>query len=176
MKLHLRAVIILIILIISVASDQVTKKIARSCLAGSEPISYFHNLFIFQYAENTGGFLGLGAAVPESIRFWVFSVLVLIFLVFLFFYLVFSKSFTNHQIFALSVILGGGIGNLMDRLMNEGRVIDFMHIRLAGPLKTGIFNVADLFITFGAIFLVLFLLKENRKENRVNSDFHGPRK
>lgn len=164
MKLQTRAVILSIILVVSITADQVTKKIAQIHLAGSETISFFHNVFILQYTENTGGFLGLGAAIPESIRFWVFSVAVTLFLVILFIYIVFSKGFTNRQVFALSAILGGGIGNLLDRLFNEGRVVDFMHIDIAGPLKTGVFNVADLFITFGAIFLLLFLLMENRKE------------
>lgn len=164
MKLQTKAIITLSILLVSIILDQITKKIAQIHLADSETISFFHNVFILQYTENTGGFLGLGAAVPESIRFWIFSVAVTLFLVILFIYIVFSKSFTNRQVFSLSAILGGGIGNLIDRLMNEGRVVDFMHINIAGPVKTGVFNVADLFITFGAIFMVLFLVMEKRKE------------
>ena len=167
MKLKTRTIIILIIVCISTVLDQITKKIAHAYLAGSEPISLFHNIFLLQYTENTGGFLGLGAAVHESVRFWVFSVSVALFLVILFVYLVFSKGFTTRQVFALSAILGGGIGNLIDRLLNDGRVVDFMHIDIAGPVKTGVFNVADMFITFGAIFLFWFLFMEKRKENKA---------
>ena len=168
MKPKNRAIIILIILFVSITLDQITKKIAHASLEGSGPVSFFHNFFVLQYAENKGGFLGLGASVPESIRFWVFSVLVALFLIILFFYLVFSKGFTMRQIFALSAILGGGIGNLIDRLLNEGRVVDFMNFGI-GSLRTGILNVADLFITFGAIFLLWFLIMENRKEKNLDS-------
>ena len=169
MKLKTRAAVIILILFVSIILDQITKKIAHTYLSDKGAISFFHNIFVFQYAENTGGFLGMGASVPESIRFWVFSVSVAIFLVILLFYLVFSKGFTVRQVFALSAILGGGIGNLIDRLINEGRVVDFMNMGI-GSLRTGIFNVADLFITFGAIFLFWFLIMENRKENRVKSE------
>ena len=162
MKLRTRAIFISLILIVSIASDQITKRIAQAYLSGSGTISFFHDFFVLSYVENTGGFLGLGAAVPETIRFWVFSVLVAVFLILLFSYLIFSKAFTVRQIFALSAVLGGGIGNLIDRLMNQGRVTDFMNVGI-GPLRTGIFNVADLFITFGAIFLFLFLVTDRKK-------------
>lgn len=162
MKLRTRAIFISLILIVSIASDQITKRIAQAYLSGSGTISFFHDFFVLSYVENTGGFLGLGAAVPETIRFWVFSVLVAVFLILLFSYLIFSKAFTVRQIFALSAVLGGGIGNLTDRLMNQGRVTDFMNVGI-GPLRTGIFNVADLFITFGAIFLFLFLVTDRKK-------------
>ncbi|MGD9158439.1 MAG: signal peptidase II [Desulfobacteraceae bacterium] len=170
MKPKIRAIIISLILFVTITLDQITKKVAHTCLAGSEPISFFHNFFVLQYAENTGGFLGMGASISESLRFWVFSVLVALFLLILFVYLVFSKGFTIYQIFALSAILGGGIGNLIDRLLNEGRVVDFMNFGIGSRIRTGILNVADLFITFGAIFLFWFLLIENRKENRVKRE------
>ena len=168
MKLQTRAIVIFLILLVSIASDQITKRIAQASLAGYKTISFFHDVFILKYVENTGGFLGLGAKVPENIRFWVFSVLVAIFLVIMFVYLVFSKSFTVRQVFALSSVLGGGIGNLIDRFMNEGRVVDFMNLGI-GPVRTGIFNVADLYITFGALFLFLFLVIDGRKNKKEKS-------
>lgn len=53
---------------------------------------------------------------------------------------------------AWSLVLGGGLGNLVDRIMNDGRVIDFMDIGI-GSLRTGIFNVADVCITIGVLLL-----------------------
>ncbi len=164
MKLRTRIIFISLILIVSIASDQITKRIAQTHLSGSGAISFFHNFFILTYAENTGGFLGFGSAVPGNIRFWVFSVLVAVFLILLLGYLIFSKAFTARQVFALSAVLGGGIGNLIDRLMDQGRVTDFMNVGI-GPVRTGIFNVADLFITFGAIFLFLFLVTDRKKSS-----------
>jgi signal peptidase II len=164
MKLKTRVILIPLILFVSVISDQLTKKIAQAFLAGHEKISFFHNVFVLQYTENTGGFLGMGAAIPESIRFWVFSVVVALFLVLLLVYLVFSKAFTFGQVFALSAVIGGGTGNLIDRLLNDGRVVDFMNAGI-GPLRTGVFNVADMLITFGSILLFILLLVKGRKNN-----------
>jgi signal peptidase II len=145
-------------------SDQVTKKIAFENLAGIEEISYLKDLFVLRYAENQGGFLGMGSAISENMRFWIFSIFVAVFLFILLLYLIFSKSFTFYQTLALSAILGGGIGNLIDRFRFDGRVVDFMNMGI-GPVRTGIFNVADLFITFGAIFLFILLILESRKKD-----------
>jgi len=169
MKLHTKAILIVLILLVSIISDQVTKRIAFEHLAGSETISYLNDIFVLKYAENTGGFLGMGASISENTRFWVFSVLVAVFLFIMFLYLIFSKGFTMFQTLAMSAVLGGGIGNLIDRFQNDGRVVDFMNMGI-GPVRTGIFNVADLFITFGAIFLFILLITESRKESREKSD------
>ena len=157
MKQHLKIIFILLILLISIGSDQVTKLIAFENLAGTEEISYLNDMFVLRYAENKGGFLGMGSAISENVRFWIFSVFVAVFLFILLLYLILSKTFTLYQTIALSAVLGGGIGNLIDRFRFDGRVVDFMNMGI-GPLRTGIFNVADLFITFGAIFLFILLI------------------
>jgi signal peptidase II len=60
------------------------------------------------------------------------------------------------------LIIGGGFGNLLDRFLNDGAVIDFMNLGL-GWLRTGIFNVADMAITGGVIFLLVFGLRSRPK-------------
>jgi signal peptidase II len=55
---------------------------------------------------------------------------------------------------AWSLVLSGGVGNLLDRVLHDGRVIDFMNLG-RGNLRTGIFNVADMCITFGVLLLIL---------------------
>ena len=55
---------------------------------------------------------------------------------------------------ALSCIFSGGASNLYDRALNNGAVVDFLNIGI-GPLRTGIFNIADMAILFGAgLFLI----------------------
>jgi signal peptidase II len=61
-------------------------------------------------------------------------------------------------------IISGGIGNLVDRLLNKFSVIDFLNFGI-GSLRTGILNVADLSITFGAIALVIYEIVSNRRKN-----------
>jgi signal peptidase II len=66
-------------------------------------------------------------------------------------YTLFSKSATSLDILAYSLLLAGGVGNLVDRVMC-GYVVDFMNI-VIGSLRTGIFNVADTAISAGAFML-----------------------
>ncbi len=54
----------------------------------------------------------------------------------------------------MRLLLGGAIGNLIDRVRFDGLVIDFMNLGV-GPLRTGIFNVADVAISCGAVLLIL---------------------
>jgi signal peptidase II len=56
----------------------------------------------------------------------------------------------------LVLLLAGGVGNLIDRVSQNGFVTDFISVGV-GPLRTGIFNVADVAVTFGAVALVLTL-------------------
>ena len=63
---------------------------------------------------------------------------------------------------AWSLVLSGGLGNLVDRIINDGRVIDFMNIGI-GSLRTGIFNVADVYITVGVVVLVFQALQRPRR-------------
>ncbi|MBK8276302.1 MAG: signal peptidase II [Nitrospira sp.] len=63
---------------------------------------------------------------------------------------------------AWSLVLSGGLGNLVDRIINDGRVIDFMNIGI-GSLRAGIFNVADVYITVGVVVLVFQALQRPRR-------------
>ena len=54
---------------------------------------------------------------------------------------------------AIAFIIGGGVGNLIDRFRLGGRVTDFIYLQ-AGVLHTGVFNVADMAITFGVLWLL----------------------
>jgi len=69
---------------------------------------------------------------------------------------------TKYQTIAMSLVLGGGFGNLIDRIYNHGLVIDFMNAEI-GSLRTGVFNVADIAITFGAIWLFILSVKSSSK-------------
>jgi signal peptidase II len=68
---------------------------------------------------------------------------------------------------ALVFILAGGTGNLIDRIFNEGRVIDFMNMGI-GSIRTGIFNMADIAIAIGTIWLIFILIRHgNRNEKNL---------
>jgi signal peptidase II len=142
------------VLACSVGCDQATKFVAIGQLRGTPPHSYFGDTFRFVYAENPGAFLGLGGALPGTAQFWAFVVAVGTFLFFALGYLIFNPRMTRMQTAALALLVGGGLSNWVDRLVNDGRVVDFMNLGI-GSLRTGIFNVADLAILTGAALFAL---------------------
>jgi signal peptidase II len=72
----------------------------------------------------------------------------------LFAYALFVRAGQASLIFALALVLGGGSSNLIDRFVNDGYVVDFINLG-AGPIRTGIFNVADVAITAGVLLLLV---------------------
>jgi signal peptidase II len=163
MKLVNRTLLIALVLFPCVGCDQITKNIARESLANSGPIAFLNDIFRLQYAENPGAFLSLGAGTPENVRFWVFIFFVWVFLAGMLVYLLASPDISKVKMFSLSLVVGGGIGNLIDRVSNEGRVIDFMNIGI-GSLRTGVFNVADIAISLGVVWLCAISFKASKKK------------
>jgi signal peptidase II len=157
MKCKLRLFSISIILLTTVGCDQVTKEAARLYLSPAFPLSYFKGVVKLILAQNTGGFLGFGSQLPESVRFILFSILVGLALFTCLLYISFSRHLSNQMLIAYSLIIAGGAGNLIDRLVFSGRVTDFIHLSI-GPLQTGIFNIADVagMVGAGLFFLQLF--------------------
>lgn len=95
----------------------------------------------------------------------IFTALVGVFLLVLLGYLFFSRHLPQATIICLVLIFAGGVGNLIDRIANDGRVIDFLNIGI-GPLRTDIFNVVDMTITFGALLLALRNLPQDNAHDR----------
>jgi signal peptidase II len=156
-----RNLLIVILLVGCVGCDQLTKDVAQQYLALEAPRSWFHDTVRLEYAENTGAFLSLGSGFSERLRVILFQVFPALWLVGLVIVLLVAKQMPSLSVTAWSLVLSGGIGNLIDRLFHDGRVIDFMNIGI-GSLRTGIFNVADVCITIGVSLLVLELLQRPR--------------
>ncbi|MFY4728732.1 signal peptidase II [Nitrospira sp. BLG_2] len=155
-----RDLLILLLLVGCVGCDQLTKDVAQQYLAFESPRSWFYDTVRLEYAENTGAFLSLGSGFPEGLRVILFQVFPALWLVGLGVFL-FAKQMPLLSTVAWSLILSGGIGNLLDRLLHDGRVIDFMNVGIGG-LRSGIFNVADACITIGLSLLVLEVFRRPR--------------
>lgn len=147
-----------------VGCDQVTKVIAKETLSTVAPLSFVNDMFRLTYAENTGVFLGMGKGLPEGVRFWLFTVAVGAVLMFILVDTLRRPNVDRWRLTAITMILAGGFGNLVDRVFNDGVVIDFMNMGL-GPLRTGIFNVADVFITFGALLFLAVELTSGKESS-----------
>jgi signal peptidase II len=153
-----RWLFVLPLLLLTVSCDQTSKRLAAALLEGLGPTPYMGGSVELLYAENSGAFLGLGARLAESTRFWLFTVGVSALLV-LFLYKLHHAA-SRVELLGWSLIVGGGLGNLTDRLLHDGRVIDFLRIGF-GDVRTGIFNLADACIVAGLIALLVSALRAN---------------
>jgi signal peptidase II len=152
--------ITLAVFLANILADRLTKILATELLRGKGPAAYLKNLVVFYYAENSGAFLSLGAGWNIYFKYFVFIIIPIGFCAAILIYLMIREKETIRVIL-LSCIAGGGIGNLIDRLFNEFRVVDFLNFGI-GNIRTGILNVADLSVTFGAVILVILELFGNK--------------
>jgi signal peptidase II len=154
---------ILLFCIISVAflsCDRVTKNLAKTHLMNKPEISYFHDTFKLEYAENTGAALSLGDGLPKAISFWLLSIMPLALMAALLVYTIKnSAKMSWMKTASLALIFAGGMGNVIDRLFFDRHVTDFMNMGIMS-LRTDIFNVADVAVTAGAISLLVFYKDE----------------
>ena len=157
-----KGTILLTIVLTCVGCDQATKYTAKHFLEGQRTLSYLGDMFRLGYAENSGAFLSLGSNLPDVVRTLIFTGFAGLFLVFFAVYLLRNETINRLAMIAGSLIVAGGIGNLIDRIVNNGAVIDFLNVGI-GSLRTGIFNVADMSIMAG-IFMFLFATHKAEKE------------
>ncbi len=139
-----------------ISCDRVTKDLAKEHLKNQPPVSYFNDTVRLEYVENTGAALSLGDNLPKSVSFWLLSILPLLFLLLLFAYTIKNaQKMGIMKVFSLALLFSGGIGNIIDRILFDRHVTDFMNLGFLN-IRTGIFNVADICVTAGAIGLLLF--------------------
>jgi len=139
-----------------VGLDQLSKLAACRYLAPRPPISLLGGIVQFVYSENVGAFLGLGAGLPPGIRTLIFGVLAGLLLIVVAAYTLTARGLTPAEVAAASLVVAGGTGNLIDRVLRDGRVIDFVSVGV-GPLRTGIFNVADVAVMLGVGWFLILL-------------------
>ncbi|MBB5347469.1 signal peptidase II [Desulfoprunum benzoelyticum] len=148
----IRVVRLTALLLAILVSDQLSKWLAWRHLDPAAPLSLFHDTLRLAYVENSGGFLGLLGGLPEEFRFllliWGVALLIVPGIV----YVLWRASLPRSMAVAALLVLGGGLSNLLDRLLHDGRVIDFLNFGL-GTFRTGIFNLADVAILTGSFAL-----------------------
>lgn len=149
-----------------VVCDQMSKRVAAGLLASMPTQSYLGDLIRLHYAENPGAFLSLGAGLPEEVRHWLMIIGLGLVLLGLLLFTVLKGNLTPLAVTSLGLILGGGIGNWVDRLRYGNVVIDFMIVGI-GPLRSGVFNFADLFIEAGLVLLAIAYLRQRGQDSRL---------
>jgi signal peptidase II len=167
-----RSLVVAAVLLSLVGCDRVTKVYAEKTLVGAGRISLLRDTVRIEYAENHGAFLGMGSTWPPMVRKILLSVGVGGMVIALLWAAFLGRQRRQVESVGLALIASGGVGNLWDRLARDGAVIDFMNLGI-GPVRTGIFNVADVAIVAGAI--LLFFVRRPSEQVAVRTSDAGQR-
>lgn len=151
-----RRIIPVTLLLIVIGTDQYTKFLAGKLFEASSEMSFFNSFFKFSFIRNHGGFLGIVNNLPENYKFFLLYICVSFLLLGCLVYLFGLKKRSTRYELPLVLVTGGGISNLLDRLLHNGGVSDFLSIGV-GTLRTGIFNLADIYILVGSFILGYFI-------------------
>lgn len=147
--------ITLIILLICLLLDQITKNIATMNYNLLKDGIYLFDYLNLVYVENRGVSFGFFAEHDKSFYFGILSFIISTYILYLIY-----KSETNIEIVGLSMILSGALGNGFDRIYYQ-YVIDFLDFHFQN-YHWPAFNFADLFISTGAILFVISLVKNSK--------------
>ena len=153
-----RNISISIIIALSIFLDQISKILIRNNVEQYSDIKLIGEYFILTNVENSGAFLGMGSGFSPIMKSVFLIILPIIVLISIIVYVYRDKEIDKVSLIGFSIIIGGGIGNIFDRII-YGSVTDFLFIDLGGIFKTGIFNIADLAVTTGMILILLMSFK-----------------
>ena len=151
------------IILVGIALDQLTKWLAVKFLSPIDTLPLIEDVLHLTYVENRGAAFGMLAD-----HRWVFIIISTVTIIAML-YVLFSARLPNKlYTVSVSMIISGGIGNMIDRTV-LGYVVDFIDFRL---INFAVFNGADSFVCVGAgiliLALILDIIKESRKREEKN--------
>lgn len=161
-----RGLILIVLVGLNVACDQITKEVARENLEYHERTTYLDGFIVVVKVENTGAFLSLGSSFSPLMKQIILWGLPAVALMAMFFFVMRSNKITRASFIGLSFVIGGGIGNVYDRIQ-FGSVTDFLLMDF-GFAKTGIFNAADVSIMVGTGILLVFEVLAKKKKEEIS--------
>lgn len=160
------------IVVFAIVIDQVTKVIAMNFLEYTTPVTFIPNFIEFTLVYNTGAAFGMGddtlwIRVIFVILSWLVMFAVPIYIVYL---MTKNKSINTFFGISLALVLGGDVGNLIDRTFFFDRgVVDFISIQSWFP-NFGIFNIADACLVVGVLMLLGYLIYDEIKTSKEDKE------
>ena len=148
----------LAIIAVTVFLDQITKYLTIFYLKPIDTLPLIEDVLHLTYVENTGAAFGM----MKDSR-WVFMVISTVAIVGILVYMFWKRPSDKLLCVSLSFIVGGGIGNMIDRTL-LGYVVDMIDFRL---INFAVFNVADSFVCVGAGLMILYLILDMVKESKA---------
>jgi len=154
----IRIILILLVITANIGCDQFSKKIVKRSVLPYETIRVLNDHLTVTRVENSGAFLSAGDAMSKTSK-QIFLTLIPIIAMVLGLVYLFLKPVSGNMLIGLCFVIGGGFGNLFDRIM-YGSVTDFLFVKV-GIFETGIFNLADVSIMTGMLFIFIQFFTRN---------------
>lgn len=171
-KQYFKIIGLTVILVFCTSCDLATKWLASNHLQFSRPVTIIDNVLELRYTENTAIAFSMLHSIHLDTRKWIIYSLSGVALTFLLVLIWQVRKDSIWWLVALMLILSGALGNLSERIM-RGYVIDFIHIHYYDRFSWPIFNVADILITCGGIFLALLIFRKSPKLSGTQGELEG---
>ena len=163
-----------ILTIIVIILDQITKAlVVRFIPPYTIGTQFFGDFLRLIHVYNPGVAFSFGASWPDLLRRIAFSIMPLIFLAIVIVVYMKSNDFTKLQRWAIAGIVGGGIGNLIDRIFRPEGVVDFIDVKfygLFGMERWPTFNVADSAVVVCGILLIVSFIAMTIKDSKSKKE------
>ncbi len=151
-----------IVTVIIVLLDTVSKALVEKNMALDADIPLIEGVFHIHFVKNSGATFGFMGEVPWAREFFVTVTILLI--TGMIVYTAITKEKSKLYLASVAFIIGGGVGNLIDRVA-FGEVVDFFYFRL---INFAIFNVADCFVVAGVGLMIIYCIKAELKAHKKN--------
>ena len=151
-----------IIIGLIVLIDQISKIIIKESMYLGQSIAVAGNFIRLTYVENPGIAFGIQVGNP-----FIFTILSLLASIGIIVYMIYHRNGDKILKYGLAIILGGALGNLIDRIFVQ-RVVDFVDIGI-GNTRWPVFNVADSAVVVGMFVLLYAMIKIEKRTKEVNS-------
>jgi len=162
-KKHLNKVTPLLLTVAIILADQLSKAwIVTNIPENTIGYRFFGDFLAIIHVRNTAIAFSMGTSLPLAVKFVGF-ILVPIFLLIVVFVLYWSKKveLSRFQYWVLALFMGGGIGNLIDRIFRSFRVVDFISVKVYGFLgfeRWPTWNISDASLVISGILLAITIL------------------
>jgi signal peptidase II len=145
--------------VLTLGLDQYTKYFISSNFELGDGAGFLKGFIDIQYIHNTGGAWGLLSG--STLILLGLTCLIMVFLII--YYVKWGKG-SKLLFWSVCLVISGGIGNLIDRVFRDGKVIDFLHFEFYPTFP--VFNVADIAVVTGAGLLILYFVLDTIKDSR----------
>jgi signal peptidase II len=160
----------LLLPVVLIAADQISKAVIVNTIRlhtiGS---SLFDGLIRIVHTRNLGVAFSMGIGLPDGLRSVLFTLLPIVILGILVIHYFRNDQLTPWERWSIAAVLGGGIGNLIDRIFRPKGVVDFIDVKFFGIFgmeRWPTFNIADASVVVGGIILIISILLYKEEEQK----------